>query len=84
MKRAKYITELKLELTMRKRVWGNIKDRQTGKPVFSESKGHQERYNTLEEIFDLFNRMTDQDLAELIAKIERREKAEGKQTSLFV
>lgn len=81
--RAEMVAEIKVELTMRKKVWQNTTDRQTGKPFFS-TQSHQSRYDIMTQVLDLLEGITDVELQKLRANIERR-KEEGKaQTTLFL
>ena len=81
--RAEMATELKVELTMRKRVWQNTTDRKTGTPYFF-TQAHQTRYETMAAVLDLIEGMTDVELQKLLANIERRKQEGAKQTTLFL
>lgn len=81
--RAEMATEIKVELTMRKRVWQNTTDRKTGKPYFF-TKSHQTRYETMAAVLDLIEGMTDVEFQKLLANIERRKQEGAKQPTLFI
>ena len=81
--RAEMVAEIKIELTMRKKVWGNTIDRKTGTPFFS-SQAHQARYNTMAAALELLEGITDTELQKLRANIERRKEEGQAQTTLFL
>lgn len=69
--RADFIGELSTESRMRRNVWGNVKDRLTGRPVFSTTS-HQDRYDTLAAMLIFMEEMTDKEFETVAAAIKRR------------
>lgn len=83
MKRADAIKELQTELSMRRKVWSNVKDRNTGRPFFALA-GHQTRYEILSSLLDLVEGMTDKEFGDLATKVAGRKViADASQPTLF-
>ena len=79
MIRAKFITELKRENAMRRKVWPRVPGSQAEFFDFS----HQDYYQQTTQMLEFFEAMTDLEFYKVNERIDRQKKDEAAQTSLF-
>ena len=79
MIRADFITELKTEAAMRRKVWRRIPGSQA---EFLDTE-HVHRYRKIMEMIDFFDAMTDREFYLINERVDRQKKEKAAQSSLF-